>query len=148
MGVYLGNKIVNCVIVCLLLSSAWSYAQPLDVPVYNIDNKLWRTDSTRNYVMILKSHKSCEKCFAELNNYLQSTRFKNDIFCISIVDSSVFAKRSELKAVMKLMPGIREVLFNYYDNTNWAFSDNTTKTSIFSRYKIDITPGDTFYNPQ
>lgn len=108
--------------------------------IYNAENKLWKADSTREYFIVLKNHKCCARCFAQIDKFLHDTLNKRTVFCLTQADSSTFARRVENEKLMDLMPHLEGVLFNYNDKSDWAFGDAAPGNSVFTEYNVGTTP--------
>lgn len=141
MDLQLGNKIKNILFFTVTFSFLLfgsTYAQ-VDYVVYNEQNEKWYFSDSNDYIIILKNNKNCLKCFGQLYQYL-AENYKSDnmvILSISTIDSSVFARKTEVMSINKLMPGIVTKLFDY--NVNNHVTTNYPK-SPFLHNNVDITP--------
>lgn len=141
MDLQLGNKIKYNLILTitfsfLLLGS--TYAQ-VNYVVYNEKNEEWYFSDSNDYIIILKNNRNCLKCFGQLYQYL-AEKYKSDnmdILSISAVDSSVFARKTEVMSINKLMPGIVTKLFDYNANNDVSINEYR---SPFLYNNVDVTP--------
>jgi hypothetical protein len=126
MGLQLGRKVAAAV--AAMVCSATMHAQQ-----YTEKNTLWNPPSNGACFVILKHQKNCLKCFGEVFDAISKNfpQAKYEIASLSIVDSSVFARKMEATTIRELMPGASPILFEYR-NTNGA--------SLFEKYNPDFTP--------
>lgn len=119
-------------IVCLFaLTTFKSYSQQKFI-AYTKENTIYKFNQSA--FIILKNNKTCASCFTELSSYLKKNIASKEynLNCLSLVDSSVFAKKIESIRIAELMPEIETILFSY--------KTSDASNSPFSFYNVEYTP--------
>ena len=138
MGIFLENK--RLIIFLILLSYLPAKGQTFLTPVYNVNNLLWHFDSSQEYFIVVKNNKSCTKCFKELSSYLYDSLHQQNIYFLSRIDSSVFARKTTNRENLNLFDFIKESLFEYRNRFETPDADVIRKGSIFEHFNIEVTP--------
>lgn len=124
----------------LVLFAIGGQAQTPQLPIYTLGNKVWQKDTATEYFLVLKNNKSCARCFEEIDNYLHDSLHKDNIYCVCIVDSSVFARKMADIEARKLFRFLRATLFEYDLAVNESYGGTGNPNSLFHLYNVEITP--------
>lgn len=138
MGICLGNKIKLAAIAALFFNTC--HGQNVGLPIYTQGNTIWKNDSDKAYFIILKGNKYCLQCFAELDEYLHDSLHTDNIYSLSLVDSSVFDRKKEAIEVKKLFRYLKAPLFEYDSSEGVSNVDAENKNTLFYKYKAEYTP--------
>lgn len=128
MGLQLGSKVAFLVALAL-------WCAPAQAQQYTEKNQPWQPGDRSACFVIMKHNKNCLKCFNEVFEALRKDfpAARYSIASLSLVDSSVFARKLEAASVRELMPEASPLLFEYR-------SKNENPNSLFQRYSPDVTP--------
>ncbi len=138
MGLYMDYKVgvATLVLAFVFFSSA---AQKLPARVYDGSNRQWQPEADKEYYLVLRNNKCCLKCFTELDEYIADSLRSGDIYCITVVDSTVFARKNAMAQNVQLFPHLKESLFSY-GASDFSFGDDKSASPLFQLFNIDITP--------
>ncbi|MBX2907581.1 MAG: hypothetical protein KF744_16165 [Taibaiella sp.] len=126
MGLQLAAKVT-------VIALAMSPGTRLCAQQYTERNQPWTHSDSTTCFMIMKHQKTCLKCFNEVYNAIRK-KFDGQhykIASLSLVDSSVYARKLESAYVRELMPGISPILFEYR---------NKNDSNLFDQFQPDVTP--------
>jgi len=128
MGLQLGYKVAFFVAPAL-------WPATIQAQQYTKKNQPWQPADSAPCFVIMKHNKNCLKCFNEVFEAVREDfpTARYTIASLSLVDSSVFARKLEAASVREVMPEASPVLFEYR-------SKNENPNSLFQRYSPDITP--------